>query len=240
MMRLPVLEKQNELFHEPDLAEGDHTYTDSFERNPVNYAINLGGEETATTHTSAEEGSVVELKYVDRESREKLRPYAEPALSRLREHLDKELGLPFYTSDTSMEVSSLPTYVLAGEGGVKIFKVFGRYDTRTGRITIDPVVVEKDSGLRKLLEEHGLEIPSANEVITHEMVHAAQDGLGIIDDAYANLGHQDAREFIEGSAQNTTNTITGEESHVYRESAKAHRERARARGYRRAFLNPVL
>ncbi len=184
---------------------------------------------------------LMDIEFSDKESGRRLDPHIKPAKNRLGRYFREELGLPPYTGGVSFEVAPLDAYFVFDRdaGRTYIFKVFGSYDPKTRKITIDPVVLDKESPQRRELEKHGLNVPGAQEVITHELVHATQYGLGVMCDAYSKFGPKSARDYLEGAAQDTTNRILGIESDLYRTEAKRHRTRSGGRS-REAFLIPCI
>jgi len=184
---------------------------------------------------------LIDIKYKDQFSKQELSSDVKSAYNRLSKYFEEKIGLPAYLGDVSVEVAPLDTYLLIDQddGLVSISKVFGSLDPRTGKLKIDPVVLDKASPQKKFLEQYGIKIPTKEEIIIHELTHGLQRRLGIIDHAYSKLGEEDARIFLEGAAQYITNQILGKESDIYRDGVSQYRQKVKLKdSEREAFLSP--
>ncbi len=187
---------------------------------------------------------LIDIKYKDQFSKKELSSDVKSAYNRLSKYFEEKIDLPPYLGDVSVEVAPLDTYLLIDqdEDVISVSKVFGSLDPRTGKLKIDPVVLDKASPQKKFLEQYGIKIPTKEEIIMHELVHGVQRSLGIIDRAYSKLGERQGRIFLEGAAQYITNQILGKESKesdIYRDGVRHYRQNVKSKdSEREAFLSP--
>lgn len=143
-----------------------------------------------------------------------IRKYYTKAKEKIQDYFSKKMERYPYFGDLKIGLEKLPTYIGFvkewGKAKLKpVGKVFGMYSPETNTILIDPVVFEElDDPERGWLEKY-FDIPSAENVIGHEMLHSDQENTGILGKLYRKYG-EEARGYIEGAVSYVSDSIFGE------------------------------
>ena len=182
------------------------------------------------------QNELFEPRYDRPETRAAVGSYVEEGMKKVHRHYKENGVRPPKFRGLTVVLDNLPTYVRKAVDGTyrAVGKVFGSYLPGKRELTVDPAVVYANHPVRKLLERSGMKVQSPEDVVTHELVHAAHDDKGMFRRLWDYFGNN-MRDYAEGLATYVTEKITGKPQGVYPKEQKLARDFVSRRGYNAAL-----